>query len=62
MRLLCSFKYTFYSGGLRQALVQEKHSSDYKPQKVDTVFADLKYNTGHCFASCYCIVVDDENK
>ena len=31
-------------------------------RKFIVYFADLKYNTGHCFASCYCIVVDDKNK
>ena len=50
------------SGGLRQALVQESITQTTNLRKFMAYSADLKCTTGYCFASYYCIVVDDTNK
>ena len=41
-----------YSGGLRQALVQEHKFRLQNLRKFTLYFADSKYNAGQCFASC----------
>ena len=47
------------SGGLRQTFITVQTSCH---RKFMVYFADKKSTIGFCFASCYCIVVDDVNK
>ena len=48
-----------HSGGLRQALLW---TSTAYHRKFMVYFADKKSTIGFCFASCYCIMIDDVNK
>ena len=51
-----------HSGGLRQAFIVDKHVQNTYHRTFMLYFADKKSTIGFCFASCYCIMIDDVNK